>query len=136
VSGAVLVIGPDDEQRELARFENRQPQDVIWSPDGDRIAIATTPYDNRDIATAMHIVTVGTGFVVTVVEDQGWIMQPSWSPDGQLLLFTMGETVEPDEGVNIPDANMWVYDVEQNELERLTDEMGFAGLGAWSPQAR
>jgi Tol biopolymer transport system component len=133
LAGTVVVLGSDEDQREVARFQGLRPQDVSWSPDGGMIAVTTTPYDNRDVATALHIVTLGTGDVETVVEDQGWIMRPSWSPDSHLLLFTMGETAEPEEGVNIPDANMWLYDVEHNELERLTDEMGFAGLGAWSP---
>ena len=36
-------------------------------------------------------------------------------------------------GVDLPYADLWLYDVASGELEQLTLGGGFDGLGVWSP---
>ena len=59
-------------------------------------------------------------------------IEVSWSPDGSRLLFTMGP-LRQRPVVDLPYADLWLYDVASGELEQLTLGGGFDGLGVWSP---
>lgn len=106
------------------------PGEVAWSPDGAYIALATSYGRERDFAHALSVVDIETGGMVSVVEGEGWLIWPDWSPDGQQLLFTMGPMRRrPDS--DLPYADLWVYGLATGQLEQLTFEEGFEGLGVW-----
>lgn len=127
----LLVVGADREPRQVAQLA-MQPVAVAWSPDGARIAVAVAGSIRQGYATSLYIVTLETGELTTVVKEEGWLGWPTWSPDGQRLLFTLGPLRERT-GSELPYGNLWTYDLASGTLEQLTVREGFAGLGTWSP---
>jgi Tol biopolymer transport system component len=133
-SQEILVIdvgqdGQDQAPRTVAQMA-MQPVEIAWSPDGVHVAVATTGHYRQGYATNLHVVSLETGEAATVVEGEGWLAWPSWSPDGQSLVFTWGRFGRRE---GLPFADLWVYDVASGELEQLTTGEDFEGLGAWSP---
>jgi len=127
----ILVIDLNQTgQNESARSIGQtvlQPIEVAWSPSGDHVAVATSGHYRQGFATVMHVITVESGEVATVAEGDGWVGWPSWSADGQRLTFTWGEMA------NVPMADIWLYDVVTGQLDQLTTDNGFQGVGDWSP---
>ncbi len=130
-SNTILVVGRDQEPRPVAQL-TLQPVAVSWSPDGAYVAVTTAGHYRQGYGDALYLVTLETGEVTTVVENEGWVVLPNWSPDGSRLLFTMGP-LRQRPGVDLPYADLWLYDVASGELEQLTLGGGFDGLGVWSP---
>ena len=128
----VLIVGADEEARGVAQLTGEFPIEVAWSPDGTHIAVAATLVRQRDFATSLYVILLATGEITTVVEGDEWLMWPNWSPDGSRLLFTTGPMRRHPEA-DLPYADLWVYEVGSGELERLTADEGFEGLGVWSP---
>jgi len=131
-SQEVVIVGPDQEPRQLVQLEGEYAIAVAWSPDGARIAVATDLARRHEYATILRLIAPETGETVTVVEGDQWLLWPDWSPDGERLLFTMGE-IRWRPGADLPYAALWVYDVASEELEQLTTGGVFEGFGAWAP---
>jgi len=130
-SNAILVVERDQDPRQVA--ETRlSPVEIAWSPDGAYLAVATAGYRRQGYANGLHLVALETGEITTVIENEGWVVQPSWSADGSQLLFTSGPMIRRRES-NMPYANLWIYTVEPSGLEQLTLGGGFEGMGDWSP---
>jgi hypothetical protein len=127
----LLVVGTDREPRQVAQLA-MQPVAVAWSPDGARSAVAVAGSIRQGYATSLYVVTLKTGELTTVVKEEGWLGWPTWSPDGQRLLFTLGP-LRQRTGTELPYANLWTYELASGTLEQLTVREGFAGLGTWSP---
>ena len=98
--------------------------EIAWSPDGAHIAVVASENYREGEATALHLVALETGEVTTVVDGEGWLFWLNWSPDGNRLLFTMGEMRQWYE-TDLPYADLWLYDVASGELEQLTLGGGF-----------
>jgi len=130
-SNSVLVVGQDLEPRLIAELK-MDPVEVAWSPDGAHIAVTAAQRYQQGYGDALYIVTLETGDIVPVIENEGWALWPNWSPDGSQLLFTMGPPVWRT-GSDLPYADLWVYDVASGRQEQLTLGEGFEGLGIWSP---
>ena len=130
-SRAILVMDQEREWREVVRWETQIPSGVSWSPDGARVAVLTSER-YEEYAGGLRLVTLETGEIITVIEEEGWVTLPDWSPDGSQLLFTMGPLVRRSRS-ELPHANLWIYDVAAGELEQLTRGEGFDGIGDWSP---
>ena len=93
-----------------------------FSPDGQRFALAATVRGRP----SLQIVNVDNGRNEREVplRQLDEILNPSWSPDGQKLVFTaqIGGLTD-----------LYIYDLAANELRRLTED-AFADLQpAWSP---
>ncbi|HIQ01252.1 MAG TPA: hypothetical protein EYH30_03835 [Anaerolineales bacterium] len=127
----LYIVRGDERMEEVAQVTGN-PEEVVWSPDGAHIALATAYGRDQDFAQALFVVDVETGEMTTVVEGEGWLIWPNWSPDGQQLLFTMGPMRRRSDS-DLPYADLWVYDLASGRLEQLTFEEGFEGLGVWGP---
>ena len=129
-SQEVLIVGLNqDGQEQSARSIAQtvlQPVKVAWSPSGDHVAVATSGHYRQGFATIMRVINVESGEIATVAEGDGWVGWPSWSSDGQRMLFTWGE-------LSAPMADLWVYDTVTGQLDQLTTDDGFQGAGDWSP---
>ncbi|NDJ60210.1 MAG: hypothetical protein GYB67_03745 [Chloroflexi bacterium] len=101
----------------------------VWSPDGERLAIAlATAYD-------LDIFTVGKdGSNVANLTDHGaYDLWPSWSPDGRFLMFVSDRAVCPSwipgepgtcdgTGTPRPDGgNIHILDLTTQQVTRLSD---------------
>ena len=83
-----------------------------WSPDGSRLAV--TGYSQGGI----FVLNVEDGSVA----DLGGGSSPTWSPDGLKIAFSAGE--------------LYVMNADGSSPTPLTDNVGFAGLPAWSRDGR
>jgi dipeptidyl aminopeptidase/acylaminoacyl peptidase len=113
VGGAGLIVpSPEGEQRVggLIRFdfgENTrevQPRplwlspdnteaaiEVVWSPDGSRVAFVLCERAKDGTLTRVGLATVPeTGGAPTIIVE-GEVYHPHWAPDGQRLVFAMGK---------------------------------------------
>jgi WD40 repeat protein len=148
----ILIIDPSqDDQNPTARSIGRlamQPMEVVWSPSGDHVAVATAGHYRQGYSTNLRIVTVEPGETTAVVEGNGWVWWPQWSPDGQTLIFTWGELsmtllrgdlelcrnqILTFTGEDLPLANLWGYEIASGQSEERATGDGFEGLGVWSP---
>jgi len=82
--------------------------DASWSPDGKRLAFASTRGGDWNI----YIYTLATGETTGVITRPGIDNQPKWSPDGQRLVFTSRRNGS---------AQLYLYDFTSSETSQLTD---------------
>lgn len=63
---------------------------VAWSPDGAKLAYVTTTYFNRGIEfrNALFVARSDGTETIQLFGDQRILTGPSWSPDGQTILFS------------------------------------------------
>jgi Tol biopolymer transport system component len=107
-----------------------QPIEVAWSPDGATVAATNAGHYRQGYGTIMQVAAVGTAEVTTIAEGRGWVLWPDWSSDGRRLMFTWGHLGG---GAGFPDAALWVYDITSGEMNQLTSDEDFSGMGVWSP---
>jgi Tol biopolymer transport system component len=126
------VTSPDEPPDELAVLNQRVPDEIALSPDGTRVAVTTSGHEREELSSILQIVTLESGQVTTVMEGQGWLMAPDWSPDGTRILFTAGE-MRRRSGADLPYADLWVHELASGDTSQLTHGEAFNGLGVWSP---
>lgn len=87
------------------------------------ILYASTPtrVRNWDLFT----VDVATGNVTQLTETQEFEQHPSWSPDGQRILFTMGDVMT--------NFDVWVMNADGSGRTRLTEHPERDADATWSP---
>jgi dipeptidyl aminopeptidase/acylaminoacyl peptidase len=96
-------------------YEDQHP---VWSPDGTRIAFASSRQDDWDVELLqdVHLVDAEGGKPTRLTESDGWHEAPSWAPDGSLIAcrFAPGGFDEPRHG------QIAVLDAETGERRILT----------------
>ncbi|WP_372637071.1 basic secretory protein-like protein, partial [Fodinibius sp.] len=93
-----------------------------WSPDGERFAaVVFAKGDNRII-----IIDIEDGHTVRTLafEEVGAITNPAWSPDGHKLAFS---------GSDGGYTDLYMYDMQQDSLRKLTEDRYSDLQPAWSP---
>jgi Tol biopolymer transport system component len=96
-----------------------------WSPDGQSFALAGIS-EGRPL---ISILDVASGDRVRDIRfpQLGEIYTPAWSPDGRTLVFS---------AIQGGLSDLFLYDLERDDLRRLTND-AFADLQpAWSPDGR
>lgn len=69
---------------------------MVWSPQGDRIAVSVAPTPKIDdfyMAQSVKVVNAATLDVVAEIDNAGKIGQIEWSPDGQRLVLRAGHDI-------------------------------------------
>jgi dipeptidyl aminopeptidase/acylaminoacyl peptidase len=89
-----------------------------WSPDGTRIAYVVAANDGR---SRVESYDVGGRKRETLFESDRIVMNPAWSRDGKLLVYTSGET-----GV----FNLFAFSIEERSSRQVTHLLG----GAFHPE--
>jgi dipeptidyl aminopeptidase/acylaminoacyl peptidase len=64
----ILVTDRDQKSQHIAWLEKEYPVEIVWSPDGARVAVATAPNHPSEPPTALYIIVLETGKTITVVE--------------------------------------------------------------------
>ncbi len=113
---------------------------VVWSPDGEKIAFAST--EGKEVAQIYVMNADGSGKrVVTLMEYNGRIMPhidggwgPAWSPDGKRIVFTRCMNCEASRN-----AEIFIIDLDTtqgvNEV-RLTHNSSWDSVEDWSPDGK
>lgn len=104
---AELVPGENEMQFSTPRF----------SPDGNQIAVAVGQFGGFE---DIYLVDANNGQMRALTQDRDHDFSPSWSPDGQYVLFNSDRS-----GVN----NIYAYQLPNNTLMQVTNVI----FGAFSP---
>ncbi len=121
----IWIINPDGtgEKNLTLPLDNILAEAPIWSPDGQTIA-----YDGLiGVSDARDLVSVnvnGEPVLNQLTFGEGYDCYPSYSPDGQLIVF-MSERND--------NRDLYVMDLEGNDVARLTDSLAQDYEPAWSP---
>jgi len=119
-------------------FESDALFSPSWSPVGERVALVRVLGGHSDIA----IVNLNTDRLELVTDDLYDDADPSWSPDGEKLLFTsnrgaeLGEDYTPGKtlfGYPYDEFDVYEIDLETRELNRLTDDRFVERTPLWTP---
>lgn len=94
-----------------------------WSPDGTRIAFASTRSGNWDI----WIVDREGDQLKQLTTEKAGEEQPTWSPDGGWLAFVSDQSGH---------EQIWMMDAEGRHRRQLTHDRGNDHHPAWSPDGR
>ena len=100
-------------------------EDPAWSPDGTRLAFASTRFDNRTYDIA--VMDAATSGVRRVTGDTAFENHPMWWPDGRSLVFSSEH-----EGTQA--VFRWAFDTA--ELTRLSPRPERALMPAPAPDGR
>lgn len=121
----VWLIRPDGtgELNLTGELTNSFAEAPAWSPDGELIAFDGVP--GPDVGRDIYLVTVSEDpeqrRLTTLV---GFDCYPSFSPDGQLIVY-MSEREK--------NRDLFIMDLEGNDVLQLTDQPGYDYEPNWSP---
>ncbi|MGH8207580.1 MAG: Tol-Pal system beta propeller repeat protein TolB [Steroidobacteraceae bacterium] len=117
-----LVIADADGENPRVILESGQPiMSPSWSADGRWIAYVS--FENR--LSAVYVQRVSTGERRLVSARAGVNGAPAFSPDGKRLVLTLSGS-----GGNL---DIWLLDLDTQQLTRLTDDPAVDTEPAWSP---
>lgn len=101
--------------------------DIAWSPDGKKVAVLREEKmgaNTKKIDLLLIDVATKTEKVITTYNeaDSSWGL--SWSPDGQYLVFSLGQTRS---------SNLYILNTKTLHVAQITDNDG-SQHPAWSPR--
>ncbi len=103
-----------------------------WSPDGQEIVFAYSrclfAYCHIRVATDLRVASPLGGPATIITREAAWHWDPAWSPDGQLIAFTLTLGSWPTDNDEI-----YITRVEEDLAVRLTNDPGHDRQAAWSP---
>jgi TolB protein len=120
-----LIVADADGENHRLVLESRYPlMSPAWSPDGQWLAYVS--FESK--RSAVYVQLVRTGERRQVSARAGINGAPSYSPDGKKLALTLGGS-----GGN-PD--IYILDLDSQNLTRITDDPAIDTEPAWTPDGR
>lgn len=113
----------------FAEPEDAIVEQILVAPDGGRAVLTLRPPYRRE-PTILSLLDVESGGILRLVEEDGWLGAPAWSPDSSRILYTRGP-FRSRSGSELPYATLHSYDIATGSITPLTRQRGFAGLGDW-----
>ena len=107
-------------------FSNGASTSPVWNPKtGQTIAFVS---DRSGVPKLYLMNADGTNTNVLEVPDKGYLIDPSWSPNGQILAFSWRR----------PDGNYDIYlmDIGTRDLLQVTRDAGRNERPSWAPDGR
>lgn len=95
-----------------------------WSPDGGMIAF-TTAQDLPSGVSDLYVLHVESGEVRKMTNALGLVIAPDWSPDGERLMFALGQG-----GSSL---NLYTISTNGDDLRRLRANSANHSYASWSP---
>lgn len=119
-----LINADGTNERSLTgELENTFAEAAVWSPTGDLLA-----FDGRVTGPRRDILLVNvdgnTPEQIAITEGPGYNCYPSFSPDGQLIVY-MSERDE--------NRDLYIMDLEGNEVDKITSHAANDYEPDWSP---
>jgi TolB protein len=102
-------------------FINTSP---TWSPDGKRIAFIS----NRGGSPQIYVTSVDGGDVRRLTFQGNYNQEPSWSPRGDLIVFTARDERNA--------FDLFTVNVDSGKIKRLTQDQGNNQEAVFSPNGR
>lgn len=97
---------------------------AAWSPDGSRIAFASS-FDGADVE--IYTLRPNGTDLHRITHNRGIDTNPAWSPNGREIAFTSDRSGRP---------HIWLMDSEGLAARRLTKQGYFNDGAAWAPKGR
>lgn len=120
-----LIVADADGENARIVLESRLPiMSPAWSPDGQWLAYVS--FENR--VSAIYVQRVRTGERRQVSARVGINGAPAWSPDGKRMALTLGG--------GAGNLDIYVLDLDTQQLTRLTDDPAIDTEPAWSPDGQ
>ena len=128
----------DADGRNLQRITNNPDDDgwaddryPSWSPDGKRIAFGARRdghFENKFAVTyEIYVMDADGGNQRRLTENRNNDRYPSWSPDGERIVFTA------DRKGNFEQFDIYVMDADGGNLQNLTQHRAWDWRPSWSP---
>jgi TolB protein len=127
----IWVISPGKSQEKIMNIPSNCNQPV-WSPSGDRIAIACYTFDNRREDSDIWIYDVFKGKADKLASLDNIQSYPAWSPDGKQLVFTSGYRVSSSQIME----ELWIIKSDGSDPRPIVKEGGYVIQPAWSPDGK
>ena len=111
-------------------YEAERIKHPSWSPDGNKIAFAREFQRGFDV-----FIMAEDGSSITQITDSNWLYtEPDWSSDGQKIVFTSTRDSFVDDLLGyVTVFSLYIIDISDDEIFRLTLDDEFATNPSWSP---
>ena len=121
---AIYVVASDGsgQPRRILPEDRQAETDPSWSPDGRKIAFATSPNVGASARSDLRILDLITGKAATIPESDG-LLVPHWSPDGQLIAAMTLDTM-----------GMKLFNISRGQWTKL--DTGAVAFPEWSHDGR
>ncbi len=111
--------------RRVTTFEAANTEDVTWSPDGQKLALASDTDGDFDI----YVLPVDGGTPIQMTRNAAEDRDPAWSPDGRTIAFSSDQSA--------PGAlEVWRLNTDGSGAKQLTDNVNSSYAPAWSPDGQ
>jgi hypothetical protein len=126
-SGRVILV----EEQWSTRYEFTPGGELDWSPSGDRIAFAAFEYDEITGCYASNLYVVnpdGSGLtnLTNFCDYVGRFYQPSWSPDGTQITFSLYHSLSGSRA-----SDLFIINEDGTGLTQITDTQTYDVI--WAP---
>ncbi len=120
----IYIMGVEGGAAKRITFQGNYNQTPDWSPRGDLIAFTA-----RDERNVFDIFTVNptTNEIVRLTQDQGNNEEPSFSPNGRLLIFSSTRTGK---------SQLFVMSADGNAQRQITREAVDSFTPVWGPSSK
>jgi Tol biopolymer transport system component len=114
----------------LPPFVHVREDSPSWSPDGTRIAFIS----NRNSIFSLYVMNADGTNPSLITDRVPSLLSAVWSPDGQRIAVVGGTLFAADTGNGVSD--IYLINVNDGTLTKLTNDSGFNLNPAWSPDGR
>ena len=137
----IYVMDTDGKNQRRLTNNRRDDRSPLWSPDGKRIAFASSSKAMNDVGMHPPPVVDGTPHIYVMGADgknrrrlsneffAEW--DPSWSPDGKRIAFTSSGTMDVADGP----WQIYVMDADGGNKQRLSNDVS-GWEPSWSPDGQ